>query len=472
MALLWQAFTVLLLTTTSPLLAATRHVPAQYATIQAAVDAAVDGDCIEVAPGLYVESLAFLGKDIHVRSVSGPAVTTIRGSGSSVVEFVSGETNEAILEGFSITGGEASVGAGIFVTQSNPTIRGNWIFGNPPIGSSTQGGGGIGVFDADAVMIEHNLIVDNLATFGGGIYANSSTLVLRQNIIARNMGRESGGGLFVTTGQMTVDDCLVVQNDVEDAPFGGGGVFVENASISIHGSTIADNTVNGGFIPGVYVEFNSVADVQNCVLWGNRSEVPGGSISEMQLFVSVAATGSVSFTNVEGGPIGSDGLSEDPRFRPGPGLPSPLFSELLDYYLEHTETGDPATSPCVDAGNPATPLPIGSTRADGLPDIGDVDLGFHYVVDLFRRGDVNNDDAIDVTDAIASLDALFVPGSSPVSCLDSADINDDGFHDISDPLFLLSALFVAGAPDLPDPTFACGADPTTDDLACDQSGCP
>src|SRR5262245_49247689 len=74
--------------------AGTIHVPADQPTIQSGIDAAVDGDTVLVAPGLYVERIWFMGKAITVKSSGGPAVTVIDGSGpgpSSVVTFAAGE---------------------------------------------------------------------------------------------------------------------------------------------------------------------------------------------------------------------------------------------------------------------------------------------------------------------------------------------------------------------------------------------
>ena len=73
--------------------ATTLTVPAQYATIQSAINAATSGvDEIVVAPGTYFEKIDFLGKAITLRSSDGPAVTTINGSGTgSVVQCINGE---------------------------------------------------------------------------------------------------------------------------------------------------------------------------------------------------------------------------------------------------------------------------------------------------------------------------------------------------------------------------------------------
>ncbi len=112
--------------------AATIRVPADRPTIQAAIDASVSGDTVLVAPGTYREAIDFNGKIITVESEQGPAVTVIDATGQpTVVTFKSGETRDAILSGFTITGGRNIYsGAGISVSFSSPTIRENIITGN------------------------------------------------------------------------------------------------------------------------------------------------------------------------------------------------------------------------------------------------------------------------------------------------------------------------------------------------------
>jgi len=68
------------------------HVPGDYPTIQAAIDAAVAGDTVLVDPGTYVETINFRGKAITVKSAYGPKVTFIDGNRrGSVVTFDSRE---------------------------------------------------------------------------------------------------------------------------------------------------------------------------------------------------------------------------------------------------------------------------------------------------------------------------------------------------------------------------------------------
>lgn len=83
----------------------------------------------------------------------------------------------------------------------------------------------------------------------------------------------------------------------------------------------------------------------------------------------------------------------------------------------------------------------------------------------FLRGDVNSDQAVDLGDAIFTLNFLFVSGSPNPVCMDAADINDDGSVNIADAISLLGFLFQNGAPPAaPYPIFE--ADPTPDSLSC------
>ncbi len=90
----------------------------------------------------------------------------------------------------------------------------------------------------------------------------------------------------------------------------------------------------------------------------------------------------------------------------------------------------------------------------------------------FRRGDSNDDGAVDISDAISTLGVLFL-GDGESTCMDASDSNDDGAVDISDVINSLAVLFV-GQGRIPTPGMLyCGVDPTDDDVGCRQyGGCP
>jgi hypothetical protein len=127
---------VSLFSSTCPLEAASViRVPADQQTIQSAIAAASDGDVVQVAAGTYIENLNFLGKAIRVRSEQGPDLTIIDGNGAGpVVTFLSGESRQSVLNGFTVRNGANPVGdadgGGIRIVESSPTVSGNIITNN------------------------------------------------------------------------------------------------------------------------------------------------------------------------------------------------------------------------------------------------------------------------------------------------------------------------------------------------------
>lgn len=102
------------------------------------------------------------------------------------------------------------------------------------------------------------------------------------------------------------------------------------------------------------------------------------------------------------------------------------------------------------------------TNSDGVPD--------ECAAQDWIRGDINSDGAHDISDAVASLNYLFGPGT--VACVATVDVNNDENVNVADTVFLLSYLFAGGViPAAPFP--ACGQDPGGSTLPCDSfSPCP
>lgn len=90
-----------------------------------------------------------------------------------------------------------------------------------------------------------------------------------------------------------------------------------------------------------------------------------------------------------------------------------------------------------------------------------------------KRGDANNDQAINNTDIIFLSNYLYDGGPEP-PCMNQADVNDDGSINVSDPIYLGNWLFVGGppppapGPENPD----CDPDPTSPGLGCYAYDCP
>ena len=91
--------------------------------------------------------------------------------------------------------------------------------------------------------------------------------------------------------------------------------------------------------------------------------------------------------------------------------------------------------------------------------------------DRFRRGDVDADLDVGLTDAVVLLGGLFL-GRGPVACPDAADADDDGRISVSDAIYLLGYRFRGGPPP-PDPgPDHCGLDRTIDELVRCGATCP
>ncbi len=147
-----------------------------YLTIQAAINASNNGDLVLVHPGRYLENIDFNGKNITVASLkfttNDPVyigTTIIDGQRmGSCVRVMGGETSARII-GFSITNGAGFYyyyciqGGGILVGEySSLSIESCRIFAN-----ETESGGGLYARRAN-VVLKDTVLVDNLATIGGG----------------------------------------------------------------------------------------------------------------------------------------------------------------------------------------------------------------------------------------------------------------------------------------------------------------
>jgi hypothetical protein len=257
------------------------HVPSVlYPTIQSAINAAApQGDEVAVADGTYSGSgnagINLLGKAVIVRSESGePSACTLDGQSVSgnVVLFAHGETSACVLEGFTITGGAAVFGGGIYIQDSSPTIRNcivvfNWagdsmVYSGYGGGIDIQGASSPEISDCD---ISHNstAVYHNMPSYGGGIYSQSHTAVLRNCTLTDNHA-SYGGGFY---GNGTLIDCTISSNIAQLELHGGGeggGVSTQGASLS--GCIIAGNvaSLSGGGLSG------ASCMIDGCTVPGNR----------------------------------------------------------------------------------------------------------------------------------------------------------------------------------------------------------
>ncbi len=138
-----------------------------FDAIQEGIDAAVNGDTVLVLDGTYTaegnRDIDFGGRLITVRSENGPdgCIIDCESEGRGFY-FHNGETSEAVVEGFTITNGDADVGGGIHCYVSSPTIKDCTITN----GTAGSLGGGISAAGANPI-ISNCTITGNTAGLGG-----------------------------------------------------------------------------------------------------------------------------------------------------------------------------------------------------------------------------------------------------------------------------------------------------------------
>ncbi len=161
------------------------HVPAQFATIQGAINAAVDGDVIVLADGVYTGpgnvDLDLRGKEITLKAANSASFAATIDCGGSAADphrafnFSSGETAATVVEGLTVINGYAAGdGGAVLCDGTSPTLRGLYFSGNETAGS----GGALHVANGALPTIENCIFSDNTAANGGAVSASGSAVLL------------------------------------------------------------------------------------------------------------------------------------------------------------------------------------------------------------------------------------------------------------------------------------------------------
>jgi hypothetical protein len=357
------------------------HVPADYTTIQVAINAANSGDIVLVSDGTYTgqdnRDIDFLGKAITVQSQSGPenCIIDIQATPEEPhtgFYFHSGENADSVLDGFTIQNG--------FGIQIQYNI---WTF-DPEIVNS---GGGIAI-QAASPTIKNSIIRKCRAPLGAGLaifdsypgHINSSPVIL---------------------------NCTFYGNSaIFDYPSGGGAVYInEYCSVIFKNCIFTGNMALAGPSLSGFLYDGSV--IQNCTFHNNKALDLDGSIYGSISFLPVKGLTvtntifaenmfnpyctdcdketTITYNNFPGDWKGFGNIDVDPQFvNPGyweeNGTPDDWSDDSWvegDYHLKSAGwrwnrtaeqwTWDDETSPCIDAGNPGMALGDESVTLDVDP---------------------------------------------------------------------------------------------------------
>ncbi|UCE29021.1 MAG: right-handed parallel beta-helix repeat-containing protein [Candidatus Bathyarchaeota archaeon] len=201
-----------------PVAADTLLVPQQYPTIQAAVNAAGNGDIIEVDAGIYPENVV-VNKTVTINGDS--ATNTIVDSGGEDTVFNILEDNVELCN-LTIRNGGSYSGVTIYYPYDGLTIRNTRIIDNTV---------GVVISDADGNTIEDNVFINN-QMYGIDVIESSNT------IIRNNQISESAFGIEISD----TSSSQVINNTVSDTSYGIYVPYSNNGNISAN--TLTSNSWN------------------------------------------------------------------------------------------------------------------------------------------------------------------------------------------------------------------------------------
>ena len=400
-------------------------------TLQAALSVAVDGDQIWVAAGIHTPTSTsdrtlsfqlksgvalyggFSGTETRLDErnpnpatngtiLSGEIGDDNGADNSYHVVASSGVTETAVLDGFTITAGNADGepyddgrGGGMHNDASSPTVR-NCIFlrnaarygggmfngasspavsGCAFIGNSANGGGGMFNFESTLTLTQ-TAFTGNAAGWGGAM-VNDETSATATGCAFVGNSADVGGGMYNDDGRVALDHCTFTDNAATD---GGGALANDDGATVVNASTFTGNSAviyggamvnsyglltltnctfagNSAAYGGALVNFTSSPTVTHSTFAGNLAGSGGalynlynsspvltncilwGSDSPEEIASADTSFPVVTYSDVQGGYAGTGNIDEDPLFvDPGSG----------DVHLQ-------PDSPCIDAGTNAAP---------------------------------------------------------------------------------------------------------------------
>lgn len=331
-----------------------------FRRIQDAIDAAVNGDIVEIQPGFYTGEgnydLDPNGLSITIRStdpnnpdVAANTIIDPNGAGRGF-SFDSEEDANCVISGLTIRNGySCGYGASVYFYHSSPTIR-NCIIKN---GRAADSGGGFYCDTSNTKIINCTITGNRAAYYGGGISCFGSNPEIIGCTISDNSAGSEGGGFDLVESSSTVLNCIITNNR---ATISGGMNCYSPSKTGEHtliNCTLTRNVATG-FGGALYCQDGSSAVIKNSILWAN--EAASGPQAGFDSNSSV----SIIYSDVQDGwPWPGYNIDADPCFASFDPNGDP---NMWDFHLQsaygrwdpNTQSwiADSNTSPCIDAGDP------------------------------------------------------------------------------------------------------------------------
>jgi predicted outer membrane repeat protein len=218
-----------------------------------------------------------------------------------------------------------------------------------------------------------NCVLAGFTITGGkmGIYCSSASPTITNCTIAGNGNADMGAGMYIKDGSSpTLVNCTFSENS---ASMMGGGMYNQDSSPTLTNCTFSGNSASyyGG---GMYCNGGSPT-LTNCILWG---DIP----DEILIFGSAPV---ITYSNIQNGFTGEGNIDADPLFADPNNGDYHLKSQAGRWDLNSQSwVIDEATSPCIDAGDPGTPVGF-----EPLPNGGIINMGAYGGTDEASKSPEN-----------------------------------------------------------------------------------
>ena len=217
---------------------------------------------------------------------------------------------------------------------------------------------------------------------GAGMYNHNSSPKLTNCKFSEN-STNYGGGIYNVRSNITLHNCIFTKNRAENS---GGGIYnYDSSNLILTNCTFFGNSAGNGSALACdsAPSYPSIIEVTNCIFWDNQSEIWNNANSTI----------TINYSNIFGGWPGKDNIDADPCFvDPGyranaddpnivaePNDPNAIWVDG-DYHLKSQEgrwdpdseswVFDDVTSPCIDAGDPNSPV-----ASEPFPNGGRINMG-------------------------------------------------------------------------------------------------
>lgn len=238
-----------------------------FDSIQEAVSIVHNNGTVIVLDGTYDGQINFNGKNLILKSENGPQNCTID------CEWIdrafcleNNESNDSVIQGFTILRGYNFDGGAIYLNNVSPIIKDCIFSGNQAYGTMT-GGGAIHCLSSNP-LINNCIFTKNSAYFGGAIQclSNSSPIITNSVFIQNNVSN-AGGGIYIKSSSPNIQNCRFTANKTDNI---GGAIYSSSdSSYFVTNCTISDNTsVNDG--GGIHC-YDSSPMITNSIFTNNNN---------------------------------------------------------------------------------------------------------------------------------------------------------------------------------------------------------